>query len=93
MLQNYQMTDFGEKLGQISVHLSLKLNVIKTNWFYAKHRGQQNQVVYKISIQWDLKMSKMGVNHAEVPYHIQVWECPPQLLLQLTFCLSNLIHI
>ncbi len=27
--------------------------------------------------QWDRKMSQAGLNRAEVPHHVQVWECPP----------------
>ncbi len=30
-------------------------------------------------------MPKTGVNRAEVPYHLQVWECPPPSGLACTF--------
>ncbi len=45
--------------------------------FSAEKRSQQDRVGYKKGTQWDLKMSKKGVNPGEVPYHLQVWWYPP----------------
>ncbi len=48
MLQNGQMTDVGENVGQLSVKLSLELNMIETNRFFsAERRGPWDRVGHK----------------------------------------------
>ncbi len=48
--------------------------MIEKNQFHLQKKG-----VNDILIKWDsegLKGAKIGVNHMEVPYHLQIWECP-----------------
>ncbi len=43
--------------------------MIETNRFYSAERGDHyDRVGHNIETQRDKKMSKMGVNHAEIPY-------------------------
>ncbi len=54
--------------------------------FSAERGSQLDRVGHKKGTQSDRIMSKTGVNRAEVPHHVQVWECPPPL----GFLLSDL---
>ncbi len=69
----YKMTDLGEKNDQLRVKLSVELNVTVKNRFLSAERGVNKMGIKGIQRDW--KMPKKGVNHGEVPYRLQVWEC------------------
>ncbi len=46
-------------------------------FFLQKERVNKIGLGIKKGPKWDRKMSTTGVNRAEVPHHLQVWECPP----------------
>ncbi len=45
--------------------------------------------MHKKGTQWDRKMSKIGVNRAEVPQHVQVWESPPLISISKLYQISS----
>ncbi len=73
MIQKYQITDLGEKLGQFSVIFGTKWDKDKLIFFLQKGGVYGIELGHKMRIQHDWKMLKMVVNLREVPYHLQVW--------------------
>ncbi len=67
LLQKCQMTDFCEKIDQLWVELSLKLNVIETNHFFLqKEKVNKMELGIKCGPNGIGKYKKTGVNRAEV---------------------------
>ncbi len=74
MLQNGQMIDLGETFDQIYDKLSLELNMIETNQFFLqKNRVNKIELVIRTN---GIGKCQKGGQLQEVPYHLQVWECP-----------------
>ncbi len=62
MLQNGQITDFGEKIDQLRGHIISGTKCDRDKpIFPAERRVQSDQAGLQKSTQWDRKMSNMGV--------------------------------
>ncbi len=51
--------------------------MIETNWFHMQKKVNGIEMGLTKGTQQDQMVSKIGVNKAEVPYPLQIWECPP----------------
>ncbi len=73
------MTDLCEKKDQLC-----PLNS-RTKCDGDKHILSVEKIVLgrKNRIQSDLKMSNRGVICVEVPYHLQIWECTPLVIVKM----------
>ncbi len=67
------MADGSEILDQLYVHLSRTKCDRDKLIFCAERGGQYNPVIGSFGAT-EIGKCQKGVNHAEVPYHLQIWE-------------------